>query len=70
MLNASHFSYLTLAHGLQLTGCVFIIIYLNLNTKSNKVNLGTVSFIWVTGHVNEIGRKDEAEAPRPRGITE
>jgi len=70
MLNANHISYLNLTNGLQLTGSVLIIIYLNLETKSNKVNLGTVSFIWVTGHVNETGRKDEAEAPRPRGITE
>jgi hypothetical protein len=46
-------------------------MYINLKTKIEKnVNLGTVSFIWVTGHVNDIGRKDEAEAPRPRGITE
>ena len=70
MLNASHISYLTLTHGLQLTGTVLVIIYLNLKTKLNKVDLGTVSFIWVAGHINGMGRKDEAALPRPRGITE
>ena len=59
-LNTGHLQYLTSAHGLQHTGCVLIIIYLNLKkNKSNTVNLGTVSLIWVTGHVNETGRKDE-----------
>ena len=67
MLNASHISYLTLTHGLQLTGSVLVIIYLNLKTKSNKVNLGTISFIWVTGHVNETGRKDEARRHQDHG---